>query len=130
MLENRELFVYPDCCETARKSMTIRLRYLGDSYPSAKDENDIESVVNARPSWVLLGQNYEDGSGLDLPRYFEAKCCPFCSSKMPEIRLKKKEDMPEKICRFSDGGYHCDCCGERLHACDCSPAWFCWEIAR
>ena len=42
--------------------------------------------------------------------------CPFCGTKVPEMVEVPGRD---KICSFSDGGYYCDTCGDRLISCTC-----------
>lgn len=99
--------VSPNCCPRAKEAVALRY-YLKDIYESKGQEDK-------KPRWTIR----------DLDnKTIDCDYCPFCGKKLPEIRPRQKK---MKVCVVTDGGYYCDTCGNRLHACRCPPPEFAWE---
>lgn len=108
--------ISPNCCEKAKVGAVLLQFGFDDIYKSREGQED------RKPRWVVLGMNDERW----YPAFHDASFCPFCGQKLPEIKRREKPISP--ICKVTDGGYYCDTCGERLHACKCYPCEFAWEI--
>lgn len=116
--------VRPNCCKEVQSNQTLTV-FLSidpaDYYDASEDRGE--------PSlrWVIFGlKRHPSFPSLWLKgrACVEMKCCPFCGKKMPEL---EKAFPPGPICKVTDGGYHCDTCGERLQDCQCYGAESCWK---
>lgn len=57
----------------------------------------------------------------------EPKFCTYCGEPVPKL-VKKKN--PPSHCVYTDGGYYCNNCGERLQCCSCLPPEAAWECEK
>lgn len=116
--ERADAVVRPTCCESAVKYPPIQFSV--DCY-------DVEDSNKDNGKWTITMNEYlmrhESTKSRDVVNYFEnkpaPKFCPYCATPLP--KMVRKNPMPEGICRVTDGGYYCDTCKERLHACRCLP---------
>lgn len=127
--ESAKYQIVPECCEAMRASMAVVLT-------CDLLEEDGMSGGFGEPHWHLrIHYNLEMYGRIDSiiagDRFYEAvghpACCPFCSQKLPEIRLKPANRIPKKICAGTDG-YYCNTCNQRNMGCTCAPPWMRWEI--
>ena len=129
----------PKCCPDIQRTEAILLEFSDEFF---------DGDVNARPTWrlqmsftnnlnAIRALQKTEGEGLELHRdqitevyeeWWNVKFCPFCSTALPDIEMRK--ECPKNICVISDGGYYCDTCKERLHACECLPPDHRWKIIK
>ena len=122
----------PVCCEAAR------LDPASVFYVSMHDEDGRavegrwelkthEKLIGLREGAVRARMALE---GRHADRIFtlppEPKFCPYCGMPLPKMR--RKNPVPENICRAGDG-YYCETCEERLDACLCDPPEAAFEFA-
>jgi hypothetical protein len=112
------LLISTGCCKEAELHKSV---YLYFKYSPETFETPYEGRV---PTWVVGGH---DPSGLTAVA--DAKCCPFCGAKTPEIELDTERIAIAKIHDSKDGDY-CVTCKERNMACSCLPPWFKWRIKK
>jgi hypothetical protein len=117
---NRDKRVTLECCAKAKKFRTVILSYGSQS----KAIYDLEVFDGSlKPKWCtrtlpqLAAENFSEIVEVDF--------CPHCGTPVPEIEPRVTD---KKISRYSDGGYYCDTCKERLSSCSCLPTIFCWQI--
>jgi hypothetical protein len=119
----RRLLIVPGCCEESSKNLLVTLRL---------DSNDIyeneEGQENSKPRWEVRNSFWNYINCYSRGEWPEpiVKFCPHCGEKMPEIQKRKEPLSP--VCSVTDGGYYCDSCEERLHACKCWPCEAHWEV--
>lgn len=108
------------CCQAARDTGAVFLQFSFDAiYESEGQEGH-------KPTWqICLPEAYHHRVATDGVRKSPPVVthCPFCGTPVPEIVPR---ETTNKICRVIDGGYYCDTCGERLHACRCMPPEYAW----
>lgn len=136
---DRKLIILPGCCETSRKALRPFL-CTTDSYNTESgvqwtiphvDYEYIRTFVSTHESWTekdgdttvyhSRDRGYEESKS-------PVKFCPYCGTKMPEIRLKDSPPVP--IREITDGGYYCDTCEERLIGCGCWPTEAKFEVVK
>lgn len=102
----------PKCCDAVQSVAAVRFAVC------------ITGEVG--PQWTVATHDFlqrEIGyEGYPAPA---AKFCPFCGTALPKMRRKAKP--PKRISTCTDGGYYCDTCKERLHACCCRMPESAWE---
>lgn len=98
--------VNPDCCDEMRKFKTIRL-----------DDGDMIYGNALEPHWII--SYYEEKHECYSVTPIKDGFCPHCATPIPGI---KKIQVKGTVCKVTDGGYYCDTCEERLHACKCDHA--------
>lgn len=107
----------PGCCDAVKEHNTVFL---------CCDSGDIyghkEGAEEPKPKWMCRSWNNE----FRCNDHTEVKFCPHCAKSVPEIEPSNITDR--KICSVTDGGYYCDSCSERLHACTCLPHEYRWKI--
>ncbi len=108
----------PQCCDYAKKY--ILLRYA--EYYTDNPRHFLETI----PFWRINGSRPEQEDYIPASEESQIHFCPNCGKKLPQIKMK--EVLPEKVMVISDGGYYCDTCGERLHACTCTHPEEMWEL--
>lgn len=109
----RHFLVVPNCCSLAQTSRAVFLRINSNDYYYS-ERNSADPIDP--PKWKMMT--------LD-ERSIEVQHCPFCGTKMPEIQ---PVTPPGPVCVCTDGGYYCDTCKNRLHACCCYPPEAAWGI--
>ena len=112
----------PTCCKMAQAYPVVTFHV--DTY-DCKDTNVALGRWRAHmPS--ELSSDLISSNGINWLRDQPSpKFCPFCAARLPKMR--RKDQVPKDVCRFTDGGYYCDTCKERLHACICLPLAAAWE---
>lgn len=108
----------PTCCNYTK--CFIVLSY-GFYYPIEKDY-----FIKNKPFWTIRGAKMPHGKYIEFDQQYSIKFCPNCGKELPDIKLK--DPIPEKVTTIVDGGYYCDTCYERLHACTCNIPETMWEI--
>jgi len=143
MMRERDERPYLACCEKARAYRLIKLIHVsGGIYDGLGAK-----LADVKPVWAISVPEHEASRLFDQyktireveqdgvrniiighdgmpPVPAPIEHCPFCGKKVPEV--VKNPCPPPWICFCSDGGYYCDTCGERLHACGCAPAESLW----
>lgn len=117
----RRLLIVPGCCEASATQVLVAL-----SCPEEVIYGDADE--NARPKWCVRS-SYAEYLDHPMARTWpsrEVQVCPHCGKKLPPVRRRVEPLSPIVSC--GDGGYHCDTCGERLHACKCYPPEAHWEV--
>lgn len=117
----RRLIIVPGCCEASTKGRTVALRLPHEAIYGFRGKGQ----ADCKPRWVTASVFHYDGEH-KLPERQVVTFCPHCGKPMPEIR--KRVEVLEPIAQITDGGYHCDTCSERLHACKCWPCEAHWEV--
>ena len=79
-----------------------------------------------KPHWIVITLDPRYSFRGSMKKWIVVEFCPNCGKKLPDV--VKKEHPPEKIFNCKDGGYRCDTCGERNHACECACPHLAWEI--
>lgn len=123
-VERQQGIIVPDCCETAQKLFTVRLNY-------AYDDLSEDRFANAVPRW-RIDSPYElrervspsrwDADTANTPQF-----CPFCGTKLPEIRRVPPDQIPGKLHTPMHDGDYCGTCKERSRACTCLYPELAWE---
>ena len=126
----RKLLVLPGCCE---KSIKALRPYLVLDDPNGYHESD-EGLVpvwriphmkyDYAMSFIAQRARYDEWSKAYQESCVEPEYCPYCATKLPEVRLKK--DPPAPVVSFSDG--YCNTCEERLMCCGCWPREALYEV--
>jgi hypothetical protein len=100
----------PTCCQAAQTQPVV---WLSLEDPGNKPSDTAGARWRAKVNRDLAFR------GGDRWVHPEVKFCPHCGENLPE--MVRKKSPPEPLCRFSDGGYYCDTCKERLNCCVCLP---------
>ncbi len=109
--------VTPTCCLQMQVNQSVFLYFEG-----------FEFDVAERPKWYVKG--IVDSAGFPVEHVVEAKCCPFCGTKVPEIVKSNLGDLKiHKTGSGNDSGYRCGTCKKRNRECDCLPPEFHWAPA-
>ena len=118
-------FLHPECCEYSKSFIVLQGTYDWINVDEGR-------VINP-PRWNIRGGEVdkdtfvrkmsENALGSD---FYAIDFCPKCGVRLPEIKLK--DVMPEPMREIIDGGYYCNTCKERLHACECYPYEAMWEL--
>lgn len=110
----------PSCCDKIKEYQIVRLVINYDDF--GLDEE------NTKPYWALHGSApdmacerlyasvREDDRVQLYAQPIPVDKCPFCTAELPEVIRNRRI---KKVMKFSDGGYYCDTCGERLNCCEC-----------
>lgn len=110
--QHAESLPRPKCCEKIISTPVV-------FFSAVTFEGEPEN-----PHWMMLVSVLEKDRFDPHYRYtrqdIEVTHCPFCQTSLPEVELKPKP--PKKVMTITDGGYYCDCCSERLIACQCYPS--------
>jgi hypothetical protein len=124
MVENRwterRLVIVPGCCPASSKQVLVAL-----SVPEDVIYGD--AGVETKPRWVVRS-SYQEYLDHPMQRTWpstEVQHCPHCAAKLPTFR--PRVEPLEPIVEVVDGGYYCNTCNERLHACKCWPPEAHWE---
>jgi hypothetical protein len=123
----------PPCCEAARRDPAIVFYvsvYSGDSSAAeGRWELRTHEKLTLMMEDATRARMALEGRRVDhihvLPP--EPKFCPYCGASLPKMR--RKDPVPETVCRVEDGGYYCSTCKERLHECLCDPPEAAFEFA-
>lgn len=110
----------PTCCQESRDYPAAIFQlsvYDGDSREA--EGSWLAPLVKAFETQRLRRRDFNNPP--------EAKFCTYCGTALPE--MKRKAEFPTYTCVVTDGGYYCDTCKERLHACRCLPPEHAWERA-
>lgn len=109
-------YITPNCCKEA-KSNAVILR--GNEWKSDED------VISIAPKWIVkIFEDEKCGYRL-LETTVEAKFCPFCGKKLPDLELNYSIDL-SKIYKFDDN--YCANCNKRNSDCSCLQPEFKWKI--
>lgn len=116
----RHDFITPVCCEEVQRLHTIFLA-MPESYH--EDGSGKKSLLDHKPVWRVahFPRNEHNAHAWTA----EAKFCPHCGTSVPDV---EPSGDPRKICEYSDGGYYCDTCQERLMSCRCMPSVYAWKV--
>jgi len=99
------------CCKAGAEGLEARLHrpYDSNHYPT-----------HEAPYWAVGVRGEHEYE----PR--RVRFCPWCAAEVPG--LVKQPDPAEHYTCYSDGGYYCDECSERLQGCFCLPAVCAWKV--
>lgn len=113
--------VHPTCCENAK---WLQLAYINPSM--------IKKLyyVDNKPNWTIILPIFQNVNNvfLAVEGEFVIEFCPFCGTKLPDVRLKDIHEWPQYVMTVIDGGYYCDTCKQRLNECQCSHPEEMWEL--
>ncbi len=104
-------YVHLNCCDGGAKTVFLRV-----------EEDEFVFGGYPKPTWRIH-------RWLDDRQCYETaivQYCPHCGIKVPDV--VPVEPAPQTM-RVTDGGYYCDTCKKRLHACQCLYPEQAWRIA-
>jgi len=112
----------PCCCKELSDTRAVYLR----RHPQADTRPESpEKWERYKPEWRMSFSYHIALLWRDQGVSARALFCPFCGTRLPEVR--RKADPPQPLCVIEDGGYRCSTCGE-ARDCICYPPEAAYEI--
>lgn len=105
----------PTCCQDVEQFPVVQLAFHSQDLDVLVDPDRISRLD---PVWVAVHKAWPFGGRVRV--FF----CPFCGTKLPEVRLKATPPSP--LCK--PGMDYCGTCNERMMNCLCYPIEAAYEV--